>query len=70
MTPSHIRTIRKEAGLSQTGLAALLRIKDLRTIRRWESGETPITGPASIVLELIEADALPERFFRPRDFSG
>ena len=60
MTPYHIRTIRKEAGLSQTGLATLLRIKDLRTIRRWESGETPITGPASIVLELIEAGALPE----------
>ena len=63
MTPSHIRTIRKEAGLSQTGLAALLRIKDLRTIRRWESGETPITGPASIILELIEDDALPYKYF-------
>ncbi len=63
MTPNHIRTIRKEAGLSQTGLAAILRIKDLRTIRRWEKGEIPITGPASIILELIEDDALPYNYF-------
>lgn len=63
MTPNHIRTIRKEAGLSQTGLAAILRIKDLRTIRRWEKGEIPITGPASIILELIEADALPHKYY-------
>lgn len=63
MTPNHIRTIRKEAGLSQTGLAAILRIKDIRTIRRWEKGEIPITGPASIILELIEADALPHKYY-------
>jgi DNA-binding transcriptional regulator YiaG len=62
MTPARIRTIRQQAGLSQTGLAALLRIADLRTIRRWEKGEIPISGPASIVLELLESGELPERF--------
>lgn len=63
MTPTRIKAIRNEAGLSQTGLANLLRIKDLRTIRRWEKGEIPITGPASIILELIEADALPYKYY-------
>jgi DNA-binding transcriptional regulator YiaG len=62
MTPTEIQSIRKRAGLSQSGLAALLRISDLRTVRRWETGDTPISGPASIILELLDAGELPERF--------
>lgn len=62
MTPKKIQSIRKRAGLSQSGLAALLRITDQRTVRRWESGETPITGPASIIMELLDAGELPDRF--------
>ena len=63
MTPAEIKAIRQRYGLSQTELAALLRISDLRTIRRWEKGEVPISGPASIVLELMDAGELPNRFF-------
>jgi DNA-binding transcriptional regulator YiaG len=63
MTPTEIKAIRQRYGLSQTELAALLRISDLRTIRRWEKGEVPISGPASIVLELMDAGELPNRFF-------
>lgn len=62
MTPKEVKSIREGAGLSQTGLAALLRISDLRTIRRWETGDTPISGPASIVLELLASGELPERY--------
>lgn len=62
MTPTEIITIRKRAGLSQSGLAALLRISDQRTVRRWESGDIPVTGPASIILEMLDAGELPERF--------
>ena len=62
MTPAQIKTIRQQAGLSQTGLAAVLRIADLRTIRRWEKGDVPISGPASIIMEMLEAGELPERF--------
>lgn len=62
MTPATIKTIRQRAGLSQSGLAALLRLSDLRTIRRWEKGDVPISGPASIVLEMLDAGELPERF--------
>lgn len=64
MTPAEVKAIRERAGLTQSGLAALLRISDLRTIRRWESGDIPISGPASVVLELIAADELPNRFYR------
>jgi len=63
VTPAEIKSIRQRYGLSQTELAALLRISDLRTIRRWEKGEVPISGPASIVLEMMDAGELPNRFF-------
>jgi DNA-binding transcriptional regulator YiaG len=63
MTPTEIRAIRKRYGLSQPGLAALLRVSDVRTIRRWEKGEVPVSGPASIILELMDADELPNRFW-------
>jgi len=62
MTPAQIITIRKRAGLSQSGLAALLRITDQRTIRRWEKGDIPVSGPASIILEMLEAGELPKRY--------
>lgn len=65
MTPERIRDIRKGNGLSYTQLAAILRVSDLRTVRRWEKGQVPISGPASILLELIEADELPDRFWWP-----
>lgn len=58
----NIKAIRKRAGLSQSGLAALLRISDQRTVRRWETGDIPVSGPASIILEMLDAGELPERF--------
>jgi DNA-binding transcriptional regulator YiaG len=63
MTPTEILAIRKRCGLSQSGLAALLRVSNIRTIRRWEKGDVPVSGPASIVLELMDAGDLPERFW-------
>ena len=62
MTPGQIIAIRRRAGLSQSGLAALLRIADIRTIRRWEKGDIAVSGPASVVLELLAAGELPERY--------
>lgn len=63
MTPTELRAIRKRHGLTIRGLAALLRIRDEKTIRRWEKGDVPVSGPASIVLELMGADELPNRFW-------
>ena len=64
MTPTEVQSIRKRAGLSQTGLAALLRVSDLRTIRRWETGDVPISGPASIILEMLDRGKLPDRYLK------
>lgn len=63
MTPAEIKAIRNNAGLTQTELARLLRISDIRTIRRWEQGDVPVSGPASIILELMAADELPARYW-------
>lgn len=63
MTPARIKSIRQKAGLSIRGLMAVLRIRDRKTPMRWESGEVPITGPAQVILELIESGELPARYF-------
>lgn len=58
-----IKAIRKRFGLSQIALAQLLRLHDRKTIKRWERGER-IPGPASILLELIDAGELPARYWK------
>ena len=55
MTPATFKAIRQRAGLTQSGLAGMLRIADIRTIRRWETGEREISGPVSILMELLDA---------------
>jgi DNA (cytosine-5)-methyltransferase 1 len=57
MTPTDIKQARKRLGLSQAELAGALRLgpNGERTVRRWEKGEVPITGPASLALEFLLA---------------
>ncbi len=62
MTGIELRSIRTRAGLSLNQTAHLLRIADLTTIHRWEKGARAISGPASILLEMLDADELPERY--------
>lgn len=59
MTPTTFKSIRQRAGLTQSGLADLLRISDKRSIRRWETGEREISGPVAILMELIDAHCYP-----------
>jgi len=55
MTPNTFKRIRTERlGMTQTQLAAVLRIDDIRTIRRWEKGEREISGPVSYLMELLD----------------
>lgn len=61
MDPKQIKAIRREAGLTQGGLGVLLRILDKRTIRRWEKGEVEVSGPVSLLLELLASNELPAR---------
>lgn len=55
MNPTEIRQARKLLGLSTNGLAGVLRLGKGggRTVRRWEAGDTPISGPASLAIELL-----------------
>lgn len=65
MEPNELRRIRTKAGLSLDGLANVLRLSDRSTVHRWEKGSRQVSGPASILLELIDSGELPERYFRP-----
>jgi DNA-binding transcriptional regulator YiaG len=57
MNPSIFKSIRQRAGLTQSGLAALLR-SDIRSVRKWEKGEREIGGPVSLLMELLDAGKL------------
>ena len=58
MSPEDIKRIRRSMSMSQRQLAHAIRLgpNGDRTIRRWENGEIPITGPASLVLEYMEKE--------------
>lgn len=62
MQPDELRRIRTKAGLSLDGLARVLRIADLSTIHRWEKGDRAISGPVSILLEMLDRGELPDRY--------
>jgi DNA-binding transcriptional regulator YiaG len=55
MTAAEIKAARVALGLSQSGLAEALRMgpNGERQVRRWEQGETPVSGPASVAIELL-----------------
>jgi DNA-binding transcriptional regulator YiaG len=53
MTPTELIAARKQLGLSQAGLAAALGLTSDRTIRRWEAGDMPITGPAELAIRYM-----------------
>jgi DNA-binding transcriptional regulator YiaG len=57
MTPTDFRTIRNEAALTQSGLAARLRVT-LRAVQQWESGERNVSGPVSLLMELLREGKL------------
>ena len=58
LTPETFKAIRKRAGLSTAGLAAHLRLADARTIRRYEDGSRPVSGPVSILVLALDRGLL------------
>lgn len=62
MESTDLRRIRSKADLSLDGLAKVLKLSDRSTVHRWEKGDRAISGPASIVLEMLERGELPERY--------
>lgn len=63
VTPYELKAIRKRHGLTQRDIAKLLRIEDDRTVRRWEAGDRAISGPVQILLEMVNAGELPQRYW-------
>jgi transcriptional regulator with XRE-family HTH domain len=59
VTATEFAAIRKRAGLTQAALARRLRLDDLRTIRRYEKGDRDISGPVSLLMEMLDQGALP-----------
>jgi len=56
-----VKAIRNLVGFSQSQFAALLRV-NIRTLQNWEQGHRHPTGPARVLLRLVEAD--PESVFK------
>jgi len=52
MQPTAFKTSRQQLGLTQAGLAALMRC-DARTIRKWEAGDREIPGPVEVLVEAL-----------------
>jgi DNA-binding transcriptional regulator YiaG len=63
MKPATLKAIRKRYVLTVDQMTALLRLSSKRTVMRWEAGDVSVSGPASIIYELMDADELPNRFW-------
>lgn len=55
MTPADFKAARHTLNLSTAQLARLFRVSGGRTVRRWESGESAIPGPAQVLINLLQA---------------
>jgi predicted transcriptional regulator len=53
MTPADLYTARKRLGMTQAQLAAALKLKSDRTIRRMEAGDVEISGPVEIAIQFM-----------------
>ena len=56
MTPADIKAARQRLGLTQAGLAGRLRLSGANaadTVRSWEAGRRPISGPAQVAIEMM-----------------
>lgn len=55
MTPAAVKAARLALGMTQHQLAEALRMgtDGKRAVRRWEAGDRPISGPASVAIEAM-----------------
>jgi len=55
MTPAAVKAARLALGMTQSQLGIALRMSpdQGRSVRNWESGRNPISGPASLALEAL-----------------
>jgi len=53
MTPDELKSIRRSLGLTADAFAALVRVANGRTVRKWEAGDRDIPGPVTVLAEGI-----------------
>tara|TARA_Y100000310_G_scaffold156380_1_gene155816 strand:+ start:4847 stop:5107 length:261 start_codon:yes stop_codon:yes gene_type:complete len=53
MKPEEFRKGRRLLGFSQNDLAKVFKVSSGRTIRKWESGERDIPGPAEVLMGFL-----------------
>jgi DNA-binding transcriptional regulator YiaG len=54
MTPSRFKELRQRTGLSQSGLAAALRLRHGgKAVRDFENGTREISGPVAVAMEYM-----------------
>lgn len=55
MTPADLRSARHSLGLTQHGLAEVLRMGKwgFQSVAKWEKGEVHIPGPVAVAMELM-----------------
>lgn len=58
VTPAQLKRARLRLGISQSELGRRLRLGSDpgRLIRRWEAGDVPVSGPASVAVEYMIAE--------------
>ena len=63
LTKVEVKAIRKKLGLRQNDLAELMDIS-VKTVERWERDENMITGPAAVLLRILDEYPQLEEAFR------
>ena len=63
LTKAEVKAIRKKLGLRQNDLAELMHIS-VKTVERWERDENMITGPAAVLLRILDEYPQLEEAFR------
>ncbi len=56
-----VKSIREKIGISQSKFASLMGVS-IRTLQNWEQGHRHPTGPAKVLLKLVQSD--PESIFK------
>jgi len=58
MTPTTFRAIHEASGMTSAELARFLRLEDARSIRRYRSGETAVSGPVHQLMLMLSSGCL------------
>jgi DNA-binding transcriptional regulator YiaG len=69
MQPDEVKAARQALGMSLHQLAVALRMgtDGRRAVRRWETGDRHISGPAAVAIEALLCGWRPEHLIQPEE---